>query len=129
VSDYDGIERAVRERIRNKLIPDAQVEMAFERRRPPLETTAASRALGEHARRIYAEIGKKLVVDAVAEGGGTDAAFASLETRAPVLERFGLQGFGAHSNDAEYIAVDSIEPRLYLLTRLIVDVSQGKDSQ
>jgi acetylornithine deacetylase/succinyl-diaminopimelate desuccinylase-like protein len=96
---------------------------------PPLEATPASRALGEHALRIYAEIGKKLVVDAVAEGGGTDAAFASLETKAPVLERFGLQGFGAHSNDAEYVAVDSIEPRLYLLTRLIMDVSQGKDSQ
>jgi glutamate carboxypeptidase len=44
-----------------------------------------------------------------------------------VLERFGLQGFGAHSNDAEYVAVDSIEPRLYLLARLIMDVSQGKD--
>jgi glutamate carboxypeptidase len=127
VSDYDGIERAVRERIRNKLIPETQVEMTFERRRPPLEATAASSALAEHARRIYAEIGKKLEVDAVAEGGGTDAAFASLETRAPVVERFGLQGFGAHSNDAEYIAVDSIEPRLYLLARLIMDVSQGKD--
>ena len=96
---------------------------------PPLEATPASRALGEHALRIYAEIGKKLVVDAVAEGGGTDAAFASLETKAPVLERFGLQGFGAHSNDAEYVAVDSIEPRFYLLTRLIMDMSQGKDSQ
>ena len=129
VSDYDGIERAVRERIRNKLIPDTQVEMIFERRRPPLEATPASRALGDHARRIYAEIGKNLVVDALAEGGGTDAAFASLETRAPVLERFGLQGFGAHSNDAEYVAVDSIEPRLYLLARLIMDVSQGKDRQ
>ena len=127
VSDYDGIERAVRERIRNKLIPDTQVEMIFERRRPPLEATPASRALGDHARRIYAEIGKNLVVDALAEGGGTDAAFASLETRAPVLERFGLQGFGAHSNDAEYVAVDSIEPRLYLLARLVMDVSQGKD--
>jgi glutamate carboxypeptidase len=127
VSDYDGIERAVRERIGNKLIPETQVEMTFERRRPPLEATPASRALGERALRIYAEIGKTLVVDAVAEGGGTDAAFASLETRAPVLERFGLQGFGAHSNDAEYIAIDSIEPRLYLLTRLIMDVSQGKD--
>jgi len=129
VSDYDGIERAVRERIGNKLIPDTQVEMIFERRRPPLEATPASRALGGHARRIYAEIGKNLVVDALAEGGGTDAAFASLETRAPVLERFGLQGFGAHSNDAEYVAVDSIEPRLYLLARLIMDVSQGKDRQ
>ncbi len=129
VSDYDGIERAVRERIRNKLIPDTQVEMTFERRRPPLEATPASRALGEHALRIYAEIGKKLVVDAVAEGGGTDAAFASLNTKAPVIERFGLQGFGAHSNDAEYVAVDSIEPRLYLLARMIMDASQGKDRQ
>jgi glutamate carboxypeptidase len=127
VSDYDGIERKLRERIKTKLIPDTQVEMSFERRRPPLEATAASRALGEHAQRIYAELGKKLVVDAVAEGGGTDAAFASLETKAPVLERFGLQGFGAHSNDAEYVLLDSIEPRLYLLARLIMDVSRGKD--
>ena len=127
VSDYDGIERAVRERIGNKLIPETQVEMTFERRRPPLEATPASRALGEHAGRIYAELGRKLAVDTVAEGGGTDAAFASLNTKAPVLERFGLQGFGAHSNDAEYIVVDSIEPRLYLLARLIMDVSQGKD--
>ena len=129
VSDYDGIERAVRERIGNKLIPDTEVQMIFERRRPPLEATPASRALGAHAQRIYAELSKKLVVDAVAEGGGTDAAFASLETKAPVLERFGLQGFGAHSNDAEYIAVDSIEPRLYLLARMIMEVSQGKDRQ
>jgi glutamate carboxypeptidase len=127
VSDYDGIERAVRERMKNKLIPDTRVEMTFERRRPPLEATPASRALGDHARRVYAELGKELVVDALAEGGGTDAAFASLNTKAPVLERFGLRGFGAHSNGAEYIAVDSIEPRLYLLARLIMDVSQGRD--
>src|SRR4029077_19944857 len=79
---------------------------------PPLEATPAARSLGDHARRVYAELGKNLVVDVLAEGGGTDAAFASLQTKAPVLERFGLQGFGAHSNDAEYVAVDSIEPRL-----------------
>jgi glutamate carboxypeptidase len=89
--------------------------------------TPASEALAKHAQRIYAEIGKQLVVGAVAEGGGTDAAFAALKTRAPVIERFGLRGFGAHSNDAEYIEIDSIEPRLYLLTRMIMDVSQGKD--
>jgi glutamate carboxypeptidase len=61
-----------------------------------------------------------------AEGGGTDAAFAALKTNAPVVERFGLMGFGAHSNDAEYIFVDSIEPRLYLATRLIIDLAGGK---
>ena len=38
-----------------------------------------------------------------------------------------LRGFGAHSNDAEYVEIDSIEPRLYLLSRMIMDVAQGRD--
>ena len=100
--------------------------MRFERRRPPLEATPASRALARHAQAIYRELGKELVVDEVAEGGGTDAAFAALETKNAVVERFGLQGFGAHSNDAEYVLVGSIEPRLYLAARLIMDVARGQ---
>jgi len=126
VADYDAIEKRVRDAIKKQLLPEAKVEMNFERRRPPLEATAASRALAKHAQEIYAELGKTLVVDDVAEGGGTDAAFAALKTKAPVIERFGLQGYGAHSADAEYVLLDSIEPRLYLLTRMIMDVSQGK---
>ncbi len=126
VADYDGIEAALRERIGNRLLPEAKVEMRFERRRPPLEATPASRALARRAQAIYRELGKELVVDEVAEGGGTDAAFTALETQNAVVERFGLQGFGAHSNDAEYVLVGSIEPRLYLAARLIMDVAQGK---
>ena len=126
IADYDGIEQKVRERIKTQLIPDTKVEMTFERRRPPLELTPANTALAKHAQRIYAELGKDLVIGDVAEGGGTDAAFAALKTKAPVIERFGLRGFGAHSNDAEYVNIDSIEPRLYLLTRMIMDVSQDK---
>src|SRR5258705_3766895 len=110
-----------------ELPPVTGLWRAIKRGAPPLEATPAGRALGEHAGRVYAELGRKLAVDTVAEGGGTDAAFASLNTKAPVIERFGLQGFGAHSNDAEYIALDSIEPRLYLLARLIMDVSLRKD--
>jgi glutamate carboxypeptidase len=41
------------------------------------------------------------------------------------LESFGLRGFGAHSNDNEYIYMDSIEPRLYLSTRMVIDVGNG----
>ena len=115
-----------RERIKHQLIPDTKVEMQFERRRPPLEMTAASQALAKRGQRIYAEIGHTLAIGEVAEGGGTDAAFAALATRAPVIERFGLRGFGAHSNDAEYVDIDSIEPRLYLAARLIMDLSEGK---
>jgi glutamate carboxypeptidase len=127
VADYDGIEKKVRERIKNQLLPDAKVEMIFERRRPPLEATPASRVLAKRAQQIYRELGKELVVDDVAEGGGTDAAFAALKTKAPVIERFGLQGYGGHTADAEYVLLDSIEPRLYLLARMIMEVSQGEN--
>jgi len=126
VADYDGIEEKVRERIKKQLIPDTKVNMTFERRRPPLELTPANAALAKHAQKIYSEVGRQLVIGDVAEGGGTDAAFAALRTKAPVLERFGLQGFGAHSSDSEYVLIDSIEPRLYLLTRMIMDVAQDK---
>jgi glutamate carboxypeptidase len=62
----------------------------------------------------------------VATGGGTDAAFAAIKTTAAVIEGFGLSGFGAHSNDAEYVRLETIVPRLYLSVRMIMDVSQGK---
>jgi glutamate carboxypeptidase len=127
VSDYDAIEKKVREQIKTQLLPEAKVEINFERRRPPLEATAASRALAKHAQQIYRELGKELVVDDMPEGGGTDAAFAALNTKTPVIERFGLQGYGAHSADAEYVLIDSIEPRLYLLARMIMDVSRSKN--
>ncbi len=126
VEDYDRIERTLRERIQNKLLPESTVELRFERRRPPLEATDAARKVGAHARRIYAEIGRELTVAEVPEGGGTDAAFAALEAKGPVLERLGLLGFGAHSTNNEYVLVSSIAPRLYLSTRLIIEFAQGK---
>jgi glutamate carboxypeptidase len=49
-----------------------------------------------------------------------------VKAKGAVVEGFGLSGFGAHSNDAEYIQIGSIAPRLYLTTRLIMDVSQDK---
>ena len=127
VTDYEGLEKRVRETITKQLIPDTKVEMTFERRRPPLELNPAAAAIAKHAQTIYAEIGKQLNVTDTVAGGGTDAAFAALGNSKPVIERFGLQSFGAHSNDNEYIHIDSIEPRLYLATRLIMDVSLGKN--
>jgi glutamate carboxypeptidase len=124
-ADYDEIEKKIRESIKNQLLPDAQVEMTFTRRRPPLQASAASRALATRAQAIYRELDRELVVDELPEGGGTDAAFAALDTKGPVIERLGLRGYGEHSANAEYVLLDSIEPRLYLLTRLIMDVSQN----
>jgi glutamate carboxypeptidase len=126
VADLDGVEQKLRERIKTKLLPDSQVDLDFHRGRPPLQATDVSRRLAAHAQQIYAEIGKKLTVRETSTGGGTDAAYAQLKAKAPVLEGMGLQGFGAHSTEAEYISIPSIEPRLYLATRLIMNISQGK---
>ena len=125
VADYDRVEKEINERAKKQLIPDAKVEVKFERRRPPLESSAASMALAKHAQGIYAELDRKLAADDKVAGGGTDAAFAGLSTQAGVVERFGLQGYGAHSADAEYVLIDSIEPRLYLVTRMVMDISRG----
>jgi glutamate carboxypeptidase len=51
--------------------------------------------LATQGRATYAELG--LPMTGVASGGGTDAAFAALQTRAAVIEGLGLSGFGAHS--------------------------------
>ena len=126
VSDLDGIEQTLRERIKNKLLPESEVTLDFERRRPPLQATDTSRALGAHAVSIYAELGQKLDLRDRPTGGGTDAAFAALSTKAPVVEGFGLRGFGSHTTNAEYVLIPSIEPRLYLATRMIMDISNGK---
>lgn len=124
VADYDGLESSLRETIKKQLIPDTKVEITFERRRPPLELRPAAIEAGKMARQIYAELGKTLLVDDSVQGGGTDAAFAGLNNKNAVLERFGLLSYGAHSNDEEYVLVDSIEPRLYLATKMIMDYSR-----
>ncbi|PJM86383.1 M20/M25/M40 family metallo-hydrolase [Achromobacter ruhlandii] len=126
VSDFDALERTLQERIQKKLLPEAKVGVKFEVRRPPLEATPASRALANHGVAIYQELGLPMKVIDRASGGGTDAAFAALKARGPVIEGMGLSGFGAHSNDAEYIQIPSIVPRLYLAARMIMDVSQDK---
>jgi glutamate carboxypeptidase len=125
-SDWDEIEAQVRERVKKTLIPDTKVAVVVERRRPALQPTAGSRRVADHAKRIFSEIGKTLNVASEGSGGATDAAFAALENRGAVLEGFGLPGFGAHSNDAEFVYLNSVEPRLYLMTRVVMDFVAGK---
>ena len=124
MSDFTGLEATLRERVKTQRIADAKVQLRFEMRRPPLEATPASRRLAANGSAIYEELGLPLKVLDVATGGGTDAAFAALKTKAAVIEGFGLSGFGAHSNDAEYVRLETIVPRLYLSARMIMDVAQ-----
>ena len=127
--DLDLMEKDLRAAIQNKLIPDTQIELDFYRSRPAFVPNEVSRVLAKHALAVYQEIGAHdgpaLSVRDRATGGGTDAAFAGLRPKGGVLESFGARGYGAHSNDNEYIFINSILPRLYLATRMVMDVGSG----
>ncbi|WP_408160456.1 M20/M25/M40 family metallo-hydrolase [Herbaspirillum lusitanum] len=126
VSDFDELQAQLNEGIKKQLIPDAKVSVKFEVRRPPLEATPVSRKVAAHGKAIYQEIDMPLNVAEIATGGGTDAAFAALKSKGAVIEGMGLSGFGAHSNSAEYVQLNTVVPRLYLSARLIMDVAQDK---
>lgn len=125
-ADLDRLEARLREAVKDKLIPDTEVTLAFTRGRPAFRANAASRVLAQHAQSIFKDLGMPLEIRERATGGGTDAAYAGLDPKGGVLESFGLRGFGAHSNDSEYIVIGSIAPRLTLATRMVMDVGSGK---
>ncbi|GGH65232.1 glutamate carboxypeptidase [Comamonas phosphati] len=126
VADFSELEKAMQAKVGRKLLDASQVELKFEVRRPPLEASEAARKLARHAQGIYGdELKLPMKVADKATGGGTDAAFAALKARGAVIEGFGLSGHGAHSNNAEYVQVNTIAPRLYLAVRMIEDLSRG----
>ena len=127
VADFTALEKAMQDKIGSKLLPASKVELKFEVRRPPLEANGTARKLAAHAQGIYdQELKLPMKVMSKATGGGTDAAFAALKAKGGVIEGFGLSGYGAHSNDAEYVQINTIAPRLYLTARMIQDLSRGQ---
>ncbi|MDR2299649.1 MAG: M20/M25/M40 family metallo-hydrolase [Comamonas sp.] len=127
VADFTALEKAMQDKIGNKLLSASKVELKFEVRRPPLEANDTARKLAAHAQGIYdQELKLPMKIMSKATGGGTDAAFAALKAKGGVIEGFGLSGYGAHSNDAEYVQINTIAPRLYLAARMIQDLSRGQ---
>ena len=105
-----------------KLIPDTVTTVKLEVGRPAFVGGSPGLALAQQAQGIYKEMDRELGIVPMT-GGGTDAAFARRSGKATVVESFGLAGFGYHARD-EYIELDSIVPRLYLVTRLLTEIGK-----
>ena len=105
-----------------KLIPETETRVTLLGGRPPYQGGTKARALAEKAQAIYQELDRKLDIVPMT-GGATDAAFAARSDKAAVIESFGLAGWGYHAKD-EYIEVDSIVPRLYLMTRMLMELGK-----
>jgi len=118
-SEFDRVEKDMARLAETKLIPGTEVKSSVTRGMAPMPLTARTEALAARAQAIYAELGLKLTMEG--SGGAADANFAS-GAGAAVLDGFGIAGGAIHSED-EYAELNSIAPRLYLLTRMIIDVS------
>lgn len=118
-SEFDRVEKEMARLAINKLIPEAQVTTRVTRGMPPMPVSAATDALAARAQAVYAELGLKLTLEG--SGGAGDANFASA-AGASTLDGFGLVGGKFHTED-EYVELNSITPRLYLLARMIVELS------
>ena len=118
------LEAALKARVAEHKVPDTETSIAINIGRPPFAGDARTLALAQRARAIYAELDGRALQLVPGTGGGTDAGYASRSGKPAVLESMGLPGWGYHAKD-EYIELDSIVPRLYLSTRLLMDL--GRD--
>lgn len=88
---------------------------------PPMPQSATTDALAGRAQSIYGELGLKLTLEG--SGGAADSSL-SAGVGTPTLDGFGIVGGNTHTPE-EYAELDSIVPRLYLLTRLLMDLGQN----
>jgi glutamate carboxypeptidase len=123
----DGVEKlqaVLNERVKNRLVPDTETTVKIEVGRPAFVASDRGRALAKEGQAIYSEIERTLDIVEMT-GGATDAGFANRSGKAIVVESFGLAGFGYHARD-EFIDTGSIVPRLYLMTRLLMELGKRK---
>ncbi len=120
------LQAALQEKVAGShLVPDTEVQVRMTVGRPPFAAGERGRALARHAQALYAELDQRPLAMVPMTGGATDAGFAGRSGKPVVVESFGLAGFGFHARD-EYIELDSIVPRLYLMARLLQDIGNGK---
>lgn len=111
--------------VQKKLIPETEVSVKVENRRPPFSRNAGTDKLAASADGIYRELGKS--IKPLAMRYGTDAGFAynPKSDKPVVLDGMGIVGDRIHSSD-EWADLDSVVPRLYLTVRMMEVMGKDK---
>lgn len=118
VEDFDAVLAKVQSGTHSTQVPDTTVSVTHDPAFPPLTENAQIDALAARARAIYAELGK--TVELSGNGGASESALAMSEGT-PALDGLGYVGGDFHT-DHEWIDLDSVTPRLYLFTRLLMEL-------
>jgi glutamate carboxypeptidase len=115
--EFDTILARIEAGTHNTQVPDTTVTLSHDPNFPPLTENAQIDALAGRARAIYAEIGKTVALSG--NGGASESALAMSEGT-PALDGLGYVGGDFHT-DHEWIDLNSLIPRLYLFTRLLME--------
>src|SRR5882672_2123648 len=116
--DFDAVLSKIEAVAETTQVADTRVSVTHEPAYPPLTENARIDALAARARAIYAEIGK--TVESSGNGGASESALAMAEGT-PALDGLGYVGGDFHT-DHEWIDLNSVVPRLYLFTRLLMEM-------
>ena len=120
-ADFDRIEQAYRANATKTQVPDTSVTVSRTPSFPPLASNPGTDALAGRAEAIYAGLGRK--IGRGGNGGASESALA-YEAGVPALDGLGPVGGGFHS-DKEYLDLTTLTPRLYLLTKLLMDLGRN----
>jgi glutamate carboxypeptidase len=120
-SDFARVEQVLRKNAEITLIPDTRVTISGGEGFPPLPNNPATDRLAGRAQRIYAGIGRSLT--AGGNGGASESALAN-DAGVAALDGLGPVGGGFHS-DKEFLELDTVTPRLYLLAMLLMDLGRS----
>jgi glutamate carboxypeptidase len=120
-TDFERVEQTFRANAARTQVPDTTVTVSRTPAYPPLATNPGTDALAARAEAIYAGIGREL--GRGGNGGASESALA-YEAGVPALDGLGPVGGGFHS-DKEFLDLKTLTPRLYLLTKLLMDL--GRD--
>jgi len=116
-ADFDRVEQVLQKNAQTTVIPDTRVTITRGEGFPPLANNPATDRLAARAQRIYAGIGRTL--SAGGNGGASESALAA-DAGVAALDGLGPVGGGFHS-DGEFLELDTVASRLYLLTMLLME--------
>jgi len=116
VKDLESVIARITDSAGVTVVPDTAVTVLRNSAFPPLTENAAIDDLAARARAIYSEIGRTVTLSG--NGGASESALAMSEGT-PALDGLGFVGGDFHT-DHEWIDLDSVSPRLYLFTRLLM---------
>jgi glutamate carboxypeptidase len=121
-ADFGRVEQVLRKNAETTVIPDTKVTISGGEGFPPLPNNPATDKLAARAQRIYAGIGRTLA--AGGNGGASESALAA-DAGVAAVDGLGPVGGGFHS-DKEFLELDTVTSRLYLLTMLVMDLGKNR---